>query len=81
MAMVQEPSTADYPRMPESAIATGLADYVLPVDEMPEALLKYVQHGYVTGSNVVAGDEFPDHLNQVLALLYARTRFDFHSNR
>ncbi len=81
MAMVQDPRTAGYPSMPESAIATGLADYVLPVDEMPEALLKYVQHGYVTGSNVVAGDEFPDHLNQVLALLYARTRFDFHSYR
>ena len=24
-------------RLPESAIATGLADYVLPVDQMPEA--------------------------------------------
>ena len=46
MAMVQDPKTAAYPRMPESAIATGLADYVLPVEQMPEALIKYVQHYY-----------------------------------
>ena len=66
MAMVQDPKTADYPAMPESAIATGLADYVLPVEQMPEALVKYVQHGYVNGGRVVAAvDEAPDHLNQV----------------
>ena len=49
MAMVQDPATASYAPMPESAIATGLADYILPVEQMPEALVKYVQHGYVAG--------------------------------
>ena len=49
MAMVQDPATAEYQRMPQSAIATGLADYVLPVEQMPEALIKYVQHAYVNG--------------------------------
>ena len=49
MAMVQDPTTAEYRRMPQSAIATGLADYVLPVEQMPEALIKYVQHYYVNG--------------------------------
>ena len=45
--MIQDPKTADCPSMPESAIATGLADHVLPVEQMPEALVKYVQHFYV----------------------------------
>jgi len=82
MAMVQDPQTADYPRMPESAIATGLADYVLPVEQMPEALVKYVQHVYVNGGRVVAAvDETPDHLNELLALLRARTKFDFRCYR
>ncbi|HMF16463.1 MAG TPA: chemotaxis protein CheB, partial [Gemmataceae bacterium] len=49
MAMVQDPHTAEYSRMPESAIATDLADYVLPVEDMPAALTKYVQHFYVNG--------------------------------
>ena len=82
MAMVQDPKTANYTPMPESAIATGLADYVLPVEQMPDALVKYVQHGHVSGGRVVAAvDENQDHLNQVLALLRARTQFDFHSYR
>ncbi len=82
MAMVQDPKTASYPIMPESAIATGLADYVLPVEQMPEALIKYVQHGYVNRETVVAVvDEGPDYLNQLLALLRARTKFDFRCYR
>lgn len=82
MAMVQDPSTAEYPRMPESAIATGLADYVLPVEKMPEALIKYIQHYYVNGAKSGAdGAEDPDHLNQVLALLRTRSKFDFRCYR
>ena len=82
MAMVQDPKTAAYSHMPESAIATGLADYVLPVEQMPDALVKYVQHGYTSGGKVAAAvDESPDHLNQLLALLRARTKFDFRSYR
>lgn len=72
MAMVQEPATADYPAMPRSALATGLADYVLPVDQMPAALIKYVEHGCAAGAA-----NGPDQLNQILALLRARTKFDF----
>lgn len=82
MAMVQDPSTAEYPRMPESAIATGLADYVLPVEKMPEALIQYVQHAYVNGAKTGAdGAEEADRLNQALALLRARTKFDFRCYR
>jgi len=30
--------------MPRSAVATGLADYVVLVDKMPEHLVAYVRH-------------------------------------
>ena len=36
MAMVQKPQSARYSGMPASAIATGLADFVLTPTEMPE---------------------------------------------
>ena len=36
MIMVQEPETAKYDGMPRSAIATGLADFVLPPDKIAE---------------------------------------------
>jgi two-component system CheB/CheR fusion protein len=82
LAMVQDPKTADHSRMPQSAIASGLADYVLPVERMPEALIKYVQHSYVLGAK--PADEVieaPNDLNQLLALLRTRTQFDFHCYR
>lgn len=82
MAMVQDPSTAEYARMPQSAIATGLADYVLPAERMPQALIQFVRHSYVTsampGAEVA---EAPDYLNQVLAILRTRTKLDFRCYR
>jgi two-component system CheB/CheR fusion protein len=82
MAMVQDPTTAEYPRMPQNAIATGLADYILPVEQMPEALVKYVQHFYLNGGALDTPEhEVPDHLNQVLALLRTRNKFDFRAYR
>ncbi len=36
MVMVQEPDTAKYDGMPKSAIQTGLVDFILPVEKMPD---------------------------------------------
>jgi two-component system, chemotaxis family, CheB/CheR fusion protein len=78
MAMVQDPETAEYDRMPQSALATGLADYVLPVEQMPSALVKYAQHFCVDGAERGSGSgKALDHLNHLVSLLRARTRFDF----
>jgi two-component system CheB/CheR fusion protein len=44
MVMVQEPESAKYDGMPRSAIATGIVDYVLPPEKMPEQLIRYVRH-------------------------------------
>ncbi len=38
MVMVQQPDTAKYNGMPKSAIETGLVDFILPVEKMPEYL-------------------------------------------
>jgi two-component system CheB/CheR fusion protein len=81
MAMVQEPSSAEYDRMPLSAIDTGLADYVLPPGRMPEELLKYVRH-FVAGTAALPEPAAAQNdLTQVLALLRARTKFDFRAYR
>jgi two-component system CheB/CheR fusion protein len=79
MAMVQDPNTAEYPRMPENAIATGLADYILPVKRMPEALIKYIEFYHVNGSKT--GVEAQNDLDKVLGLLRTRMRFDFRCYR
>ena len=43
MAMVQEAQSAKYAGMPDSAGATGLADYVLPAAKMPAQLIAYTK--------------------------------------
>jgi two-component system CheB/CheR fusion protein len=78
MAMVQDPATAAYGSMPQSALATGLADYVLPVEQMPQALVRYSQHYYVNGGRTgIEGVDTPNHWDEVLALVQARTKLDF----
>jgi two-component system CheB/CheR fusion protein len=82
MAMVQDPRTAEYDRMPRSAVATGLADYVVPVEQMPEALVGYVQHFYVNGDRSKEEHlDGQDQLNAVVAVLRAHTKYDFRSYR
>jgi len=78
MTMAQEPATAQYDGMPRSAEATGMVDYLLPIEKMPEALLKYVRHFYIQAREPrapVATE--PDNLQSVLAVLRAHTKHDF----
>lgn len=42
MVMAQSPETAEHSAMPSHAIATGLVDYVLPVENLPAALFDYI---------------------------------------
>ncbi len=44
MVMVQRPDSAKFDGMPINALNTGLADYVLPPQEMAQALLDFCRH-------------------------------------
>jgi two-component system CheB/CheR fusion protein len=44
LVVVQLAETAKFDGMPNSALKTGTADLVLPPEEMPAALLKYIKH-------------------------------------
>jgi two-component system CheB/CheR fusion protein len=79
MAMVQDEESAQYEGMPRSAIATGLADYVLPVDKIPEQLLKYVKHASHTAAASVYGlhEKADKGLKKIFLLLRTATGHDF----
>jgi two-component system CheB/CheR fusion protein len=78
MAMVQDPLTAKYPRRPQSAIATGLADYILPPEKMPDALVEYVRRVFSRdGKDPVESGEEPAEWAPLLALLRTNTKIDF----
>lgn len=43
VCLVQDPADAEFDGMPHSAIATGMVDLVLPVTEIPDAILRIVR--------------------------------------
>ncbi len=66
--------------MPHSAAATGLVDYILPVHDMPAALLDYRRHlGKVAGHKGADGTrrDTGHHLAAIFALLRSNTGHDF----
>ena len=78
MVMVQDEESAKFDGMPRSAISTGLADFILPPDGMPEQLLAYAKHPYVTKaerSDTILTDE--DRLARIFSLLRDKTKVDF----
>jgi two-component system, chemotaxis family, CheB/CheR fusion protein len=77
MAMVQSPESAGYDGMPRSAIATGLADYVLPANKMPAQLIAYVQHAFGQRPMSAAAPEVVPWLQKIFVLLRAQTGHDF----
>jgi len=79
MVMAQAPATAEFASMPDSAIATGLVDYVLPPEEMPAQLSAYVRHAFVRllPEAVSPPDKVSEALQKIFLLLRTHTRHDF----
>jgi two-component system CheB/CheR fusion protein len=81
VAMAQEPATAAHAGMPQSAIATGLIDLVLPPERMAEALVNVVRHPYVRQPDTAEPPELDGQLSALLALLRTRANLDFRPYR
>ena len=82
LALAQDPGTAEFAQMPQSVIAAGLADYVLAPEAMPNVLIDYTTHASRSGSwTPLPENGQPDELVRIMALLHARTRYDFRGYR
>ena len=78
VVLVQDPITAKYDGMPRSAIATGLVDYVAPVEDLPTMLLSYLQRASCQPRETSpSGARAPSSLQQIIDLLCAVTGHDF----
>jgi two-component system, chemotaxis family, CheB/CheR fusion protein len=78
MVMVQEPLSAEYQDMPRSAVGTGLADFVLPVEQMGAALLDYVRHaGLGEGANREEKATESEEVTRILLALHKGGAPDF----
>jgi two-component system CheB/CheR fusion protein len=78
MVMVQDVKSAAYDGMPASAISTGLADYILPPEKMPDQLLKYMKRFFIKGTRKpesISG--YTNSLQKIIILIRDKTGHDF----
>jgi two-component system, chemotaxis family, CheB/CheR fusion protein len=74
LTLVQDPSSAKYDGMPTSAIQAGFATHVLPVEQLPEAMLTGVQN---VAAHPETSPEKDVGLRRILMLLRTSTGHDF----
>jgi two-component system CheB/CheR fusion protein len=78
MIMAQNEESAKFDGMPRSSIATGMVDYILPPDEMPETLLKFVKHPHIVKPETKPKDLSSDEsLLKILQIVRNRVGVDF----
>ncbi|HEX3843934.1 MAG TPA: chemotaxis protein CheB, partial [Steroidobacteraceae bacterium] len=83
LCIAQDPDNAEFPGMPRSLIHAGYADQVLAAEEIPDLLLRFVQHPYLDldpKGHARAARELESHrqqLSEIIAVVRARTGHDF----
>jgi two-component system CheB/CheR fusion protein len=78
VVFVQEPASAKFDGMPNSAIDAGLADVVAPVEALPGKILAYLQHTPIIAQHGLAQeDKIQSALEKIVILLRAQTGHDF----
>jgi len=79
MVMVQTIASAKYDGMPHCAIATGLADYILKPESMPQQLHRYLKFSPHRKKERLSLSEgaVPDALQKIFIILRSRTHHDF----
>ncbi len=77
MVMAQDPSSAGFDGMPRSAIATGIVDRILRPREMPDRMLRYLQHLHECGGSFDTDTDAQETLDGILDLLVECREEDF----
>lgn len=78
VVMVQDPAEAEFASMPQSAIATGSADFVTPLAQMAERL-REVAHSKEAVRSLDMNEAAAHELRRIVAFLRNRTGHDFSS--
>lgn len=78
VVLVQDPATAKFDGMPRSAIDSGLADIVAPVDDLPGRILAYLKRTPLVHTiERPIEDKTQTALDKAIILLRAHTGHDF----
>jgi two-component system CheB/CheR fusion protein len=78
LVLAQQPETAQFNAMPNSAIHAGLADIIAPPEELPGRIINYVQQMHERDdAEQVLGNDAKKALEKVMLQLRAHTGNDF----
>ncbi len=78
VCLVQDPASARYDGMPQSAIAAGYATHILPVEEMPAMLLQLAKpSARILSLTALPPEKTINGINQILLQLRSTTGHDF----
>lgn len=80
MTIAQSPESADFPSMPQQAIATGAVDHIVPPEEMASELLTYATYLMRLFAEDTVGNvsrEITAGLVEICEILLKATRHDF----
>ncbi len=79
LAIIQDPQSATYDGMPKSVIMNAIADYVLPVNKIPEILIKYIKRKlkYKKKKADKKGLEVHDYLSEIFTIVSTKLNHDF----
>lgn len=81
LAIAQSPEQAEHEWMPRNAVAAGVVDLILNVDEMPPALLNYQRHPYLEKGEAAVEQSNDEVLRSILQIINARLGHDFQGYR
>jgi two-component system, chemotaxis family, CheB/CheR fusion protein len=74
MVIVQDPDTAKFNGMPNSAIQSGIADHILAPEDMPEKIVEFINEPLIQKLQ-----EFKESdLEEIFRLIHETAGFDFH---
>ncbi|HYE67083.1 MAG TPA: chemotaxis protein CheB, partial [Anaerovoracaceae bacterium] len=73
LVIIQDPSTAKFDGMPNSAIQLGITDLILPPSQMPAEILNYVKEPLLMQQNFSEKE-----LDEIFTLIHQAVGHDFH---
>lgn len=77
ITLAQDPKSAKFGGMPHSAIDAGIVDYVLPIPELAQQLVRLSRHPYLTARREQAPQNDDGTLNKIFVIVRNAVGVDF----
>jgi two-component system CheB/CheR fusion protein len=77
IVLVQDPATAKFTGMPQSAIDSVIADIVAPANELPAKLIKFLKYFPAVKTELQIDEKIQSNIDKIIILLREKTGHDF----